>query len=94
LAWRNGLLQYFYSNLLLSASTLFFFAVPPENFTREGVEEFIVYTSAFETIKIFWAIGFFFLVVGRLRLLESFKIQPNDHVQWQKLPKVIESLLS
>lgn len=65
-----------------------FFSVPPGNFTREGVEQFIVYTAALETIKFFWSIGFIFLVVSRLQLLKNYKMQPDDHVQWKKLPKV------
>lgn len=33
-------------------------------------------------------IGTFFLVIGRLRLLQRYKIQQDDHVPWNKLPKV------
>lgn len=90
MAWRYGLLQYetFHLQSKTRLANLHIFSVPPGNFTREGVEHFIVYTAALETIKFFWTIGFIFLLVSKFRLLESYKMQPDDHVQWVKLPKV------
>lgn len=62
--------------------------VPPENFTRDGIYDLIVYRALVETTKFFWVIGFSLLLVGKLNLLSSYKVQPDDHIPWKKLPKV------
>lgn len=91
LTWHN--IMDYYSNfnstkLLKNIQVFYIFLVPPDNFTREGVEYFIVYTTAFESIKFFWTVSFLFLIISRFRLLKSYKMKSDDHVQWKKLPKV------
>jgi len=69
------------------------FYVPPENYSRDGIHDLIVYTGPIESAKFFWGFSFFLLVVCKLNLLARYKIQPNDHVPWKDLPKIFLNIL-
>lgn len=77
-----------YLNFCQNSFTFFRLSVPAENFTRDGIHDLIVYTVPVETSKVFFGIGFALLILSKLNVLQSFKIQSDDTVPLTKLPKV------
>lgn len=64
-------------------------SVPPENFTRDGIYNLIVFTAPLDSSKFFWIVCILLLLLGKLNIIQRYKIQPEDHVPWRKLPKVV-----
>lgn len=62
--------------------------MPAENFTRDGIYHLIVYTAPIDASKFFWFICILLLLLGKLKIIQKYKVQPEDHVPWKKLPKV------